>query len=99
TYLCEVFLVERIIQHIRDEVSCELAFGLFKATRCHCRCSQTYTTGDEGGLGIVRNCVFVDGDMCFTQRSLGILTRNTLATQVNYHHMALGASRNNTQTA
>src|SRR5690606_2066329 len=61
--------------------------------------TQTDAARDEGLLGVVRNGVLVDGDVCLAQRNFGILAGNALGAQVDQHDVAFGAAGDDPQTA
>src|SRR5476649_18164 len=95
----EVRFVFRRIQHVGNQVTHLLGLSHAKTARGHGRRAQTHAAGDERLFRIVRNRVLVHRDMSLAKRSFRCLTGDVLRAQVDQHHVAFGAARDNPQAA
>src|SRR5690606_18009652 len=82
-HLGDVGRIARIVEHVSNQVGSELGLGLAETACRYGRRAKTYSTGNEGLLGIVGNGVLVDRDVRLAQGGFSVFTREPFRTQVN----------------
>ena len=89
----------RFVQHVGDQLGGLACLGFEEAAGGHRRRTQTDAAGHHGFLRIVGDRVLVAGHVSEPQHALGLFAGDALGAQVNQHHMALGAARDDAQAA
>src|SRR5690606_35096429 len=84
--------VFQCVQHITDPASQLGGFGFFEATAGDGRGTDTHTRGDERRTRVVRNGVFVHGDVGAAQGSVSVFTGVFLADQVDQEQVVVGTA-------
>jgi hypothetical protein len=95
----DIGFVTRVVQYICNQVGRCAGFFILKSACCHGGCADTDTAGHHGLFGVVGDGVLVDRHVGSAQHGLGFLAGDALGTQVDQHHMAIGAAADNAKAA
>src|SRR5690606_30178459 len=91
--------VFQCVQHITDPASQLGGFGFLEATAGDGRGTDTYTRGDERRTRVVRNGVFVHGDVGAAQSCVSVFTGVFLADQVDQEQVVVSTAGHHVDAA